>query len=110
MDYTTSKYYTRNNQYLVFTNLRLKQVDGINSINHVCVCLIGWQGLNCAQCRPYWQCPNQDPSPIDSDGKPRVPACMAPNQCFCDSETTEKDETNYCNLAELNNRNNTDVL
>ena len=87
-----------------------KQVDGENSTSHLCVCLIGWQGPDCSKCRPYWQCPNQDPDSIDSDGNPRVAACVEPNQCFCDDETEENDETGYCNLADLNNRNITDVL
>ena len=91
-------------------NLFGAQVDGVNSTNHVCVCLIGWQGDDCSQCRPYWQCPNQDPSSIDSDGKPRVAACMEPNQCFCDKKGEENDVSGYCNLAELNNRNITDGL
>ena len=68
----------------------------------MCFCLIGWQGDDCAQCRPYWQCPNQDPSPTNASGTPRVPACILPNQCFCDEATENSDTTGYCNLPDLN--------
>ena len=68
----------------------------------MCVCLIGWQGADCSECRPYWQCPNQDPSAIDSVGNPRTPACILPNQCFCDEATASSDTSGYCNLSELN--------
>ena len=70
----------------------------------MCLCLIGWQGADCSQCRPYWQCPNQDTSAIDDNGNIRVPACIEPNQCFCDNATTAEDLSGYCNLEDLNGK------
>ena len=66
------------------------------------MCLIGWQGPDCSQCRPNWKCPNQNPSATDESGNPRIPACILPNQCFCDKETEVADNSGYCNWSELN--------
>ena len=83
----------------IIQDLNLMQIDGAN---HACVCLIGWQGLDCSECRPYWKCPNQNPSSFDVEGNPRIPACVQPNQCFCDEATAVSDTTGYCNLPDLN--------
>ena len=88
----------------MITSVLPLKVDGTN---HACVCLIGWQGQDCSQCRPYWQCPNQDPSLTNSTGSDRVPACLQPNQCFCDVPTANADTTGSCNFVELNNQNST---
>ena len=45
-----------------------------NSGSHFCACHLGWRGLSCEKCQPYWDCPNQEDD-----------ACRVPNECLCDS-------------------------
>ena len=40
-----------------------------------CICETGWTNPGCDQCKPYWECPNQE-----------ADACLLPNECHCPND------------------------